>query len=368
MMDVGIIMNFQQCGIVNRYTVGDAKKPPAPAASGTEQHLMMVEELVGNWVLGERGKDSMIGQFLPSSKSANLNWAHEPHWCGIFSFFISKKSGHSFASPIQVSGYERNRLRAGLPLNRPRLEEEPDAEWDELEWISTAYAVDGGNLNGYATHTPWLIAMAKHPDNPEHLWDADYINTYKNQINQIWFVENIHYIKDGKNGKMTEWGKRLIMGAIDQNIIDWPAAFATTYGHVEVCVGLDLDGTVYLFGGNSGGELSRDGVPGNKMGFWAKHIGTFAPGIKAKNPWTGEGYDGGGHLCLSRMTGGNNSRYHAGISAPWNNSPILETYKNYVTKNPDPKFPVYKTYLDRILAINTIDIGLGLEVSTDLLY
>jgi hypothetical protein len=368
MMDVGIILNFQQSGIVNRYTVGDKQKTPPPAASGTEQHLMMVTELTGNWVLGKKGVDPMIGFFLPSSAAPNLNWAHEPHWCGIFSNYVSRKSGHSFRSPIEVRGYERDTLTAGLPLNRPRLEEDVNEEWDEDLWIQTVYAVRGGNLSKYATHTPWLIGMSKHPDNPEHPWDSDYISTYKNQINQIWFVENIHYVKNGKKGgSLTEWGKKLILGAIDQNIIDWPAAFATTYGHVEVCVGLDLDGTVYLFGGNSGGEGSDD-VMGNKMGFWDKHIASFAPGIKAKNPWTGEGYDGGGHLCLSKMQGGHGKRQHPGISAPWVNTPIIETYKNYLVNNPDPKFPVYKTYLDRLLAINTIDAGLGLEVSTDLLY
>jgi hypothetical protein len=342
LLDVGLIMNFFQCGYVNRYKLPTGNFPPL-AASGTEQHLMMLDGIQDKWVAGNRGSDPMIGTFN-GGKSIVLNWAHEPHWCGISTDFFLRRGGFEGQGTTSVKSNEADIISSGYPLNRPRLEDSVDAEWRPDLWD----AVPAGGY-GVGIRERFKKAYDKYgPDNCEHPIDSEYLSKYGDKINSIWFIGGIHYDLDKE--LMTKRGYELLKLAINPDIIDWPAAVVSHTGHVESVACLDVDGELFRLGGNTstGGNY---GNVNNQMGFYKTHISKFG------------GYPGGGErggfVLISKPNGiGEKNKKHRvggkGISSPWIITPVMQTYFDFVENNPEPEYPVFNTYWSYINIINTV--------------
>lgn len=343
LMDVGLLLNFIQAGYVTRYKLPN-KNFPALAASGTEQHLMMLNSIQDKWVYGNYG-DPMIGTFN-GGLSIVVNWAHEPHWCGISTDFFLQKGGFAPQGTTSVKSNEENIInkKGGVPLNRPRLEDSIDEGWRQELWDQ----VNGDNY-GVGVRELFKKAYAKHgAENCEHPITDEYIATYKDHINSIWFIGGIHY--DVEKGQMTKRGYDLLRKAINPDIIDWPAAIISHTGHVESVAALDVDGDVTRLGGNTSTHGNFGNV-NNTMGLYVTHLSKFG------------GYPGGGErggfVLISKPDGINDSnRKHRvggkGISSPWVITPVMRTYYDFLENNPDPEFPVFKNYYDAIQTINTI--------------
>jgi hypothetical protein len=342
LLDVGLIMNFFQCGYVNRYKLPTGNFPPL-AASGTEQHLMMLDGIQDKWVAGNKGYDPMIGTFN-GGKSIVLNWAHEPHWCGISTDFFLRRGGFTAQGTTSVKSNEADIISGGYPLNRPRLEESLDAEWDAKLWDE----VPAGGY-GVGIREKFKKAYDKHgSDNFEHPIDSKYLSEYKDKINSIWFIGGIHY--DPEKGQMTKRGYELLKIAINPDIIDWPAAVVSHTGHVESVACLDVDGELFRLGGNTSTH-GNFGNENNTMGLFRTHISKFG------------GYPGGGErggfVLISKPNGiGENNKKHRvggkGISSPWIITPVMQTYFDFVENNPEPEYPVFNNYWDAINTINTV--------------
>jgi hypothetical protein len=341
LLDVGLLMNFFQCGYVTRYKLPNGAFPPF-AASGTEQHLMMLDGVQGQWVYGFKG-DPMIGTFN-AGKSIVLNWAHEPHWCGISTDFFLRRGGFGQQGTTSVKSNEENIINGGFPLNRPRLEESIDAKWDPEKWEKLS-----GAGYGVSIREKFKEAYSKYgADFCEHPITDEYLNDYRNKINSIWFIGGIHY--DPEKGEMTKRGYDLLRKAINPDIIDWPAAIISHTGHVESVAALDVDGEVIRLGGNTSTHGNFGNV-NNTMGLYRTHISKFG------------GYPGGGErggfVLISKPDGiSEANRKHRvggkGISAPFIITDVMRTYYDFLENNPEPDFPVFKNYYDAIQTINTI--------------
>ena len=349
LIDIGLILNFMQCGYVNRYKLPNKARPPL-AASRTEQHLMMVNDTAASkWLEGIVGKDPMAGNFIVAhGPDMNLNWANEPHWCGISTEFFNKKGNVRLGGgPISVKSYEIDTLWKSdpgltgnpLPLNRPRLEEGENDPWDESRW----YALKG--KLGSSVRSIWYEARDKFgAEKCQHPYDDDYINANKGRINQIWFIPGVHYTRGGKPTKLTPIGADLIKTAILK--LDWGGAIITHTGHVETVLALDVDGTCYRYGGNTsvGG---KGGNVGNAMGIWGTFVGDF--------PDSEAGEERGGFCVITRSFPENPlNRSGLGISAPWKITPVVQTYFDFLVKNPNAQeFGVYNDYGVVINKMNT---------------
>jgi len=345
LLDVGIIMNFYQSGYVNRYKLPGTGNFPPLASSGTEHHLMMVHTVTPDWVKGRIGIDAMVGTFNRKAR-INLNWAHEPHWCGISTDFFLRKGGFNAQGTTSVKSNESALINGGVPLNRPRLEETIDEPWQKSKWDS---------LGGVGTtiREVYKRAYVKHGrENFEHPITPEYLNQYKDEINSIWFIEGIHFQKDGKGvaAKLTQFGYDLLRKVLNPEIIDWPAATISHTGHVESVACIDINGDVMRLGGNTSTDGQR-GNSNNTMGLFMTHIGDFS-GYPPSN-------DRGGFTVIGRPEGYKNesavkARVKPGIAQPWIITPVMQTYFDFVTLNPDPEFPVYNTYWQRINHIQTV--------------
>jgi len=345
LLDVGIIMNFFQSGYVNRYKLPGSGNFPPLASSGTGDHLMMVHTVTPDWVKGRIRIDPMVGTFNRKSR-INLNWAHEPHWCGISTDFFLRKGGFDRQGTTSVKSNESALINGGFPLNRPRLEETIEETWQSSKW-----ELLGGV--GTTIREVYRRAYVKHGrENFEHPITPEYLNEYKDKINSIWFIENIHFQKDGKgqSGKLTQLGYDLIRKVLNPDIIDWPAATISHTGHVESVAGMDVDSEVMRLGGNTSTDGKR-GTSNNTMGLFLTNLADFS------------GYppsaDRGGFVVIGRPEGYKNdhvikARTKAGIAAPWIITPVMQTYFDFVELNPDPEYPVYNTYWQRINTINTV--------------
>ena len=335
LLDVGIVMNFTECGYVNRYLLPNGAMP-ALAASRSEQHLMMVNDKVDKWIEGTVGEHPITGRFLDKA-AVNLNWSHEPHWCGISTTFFNTKGNVVLdGGPISVKSYENNVTAKGIPLNRPRLEEGENDPWDESLWKEKC----SGKL-GVSTRNKWYKAFEKFgAEKCQHPYDSDYISQNKERINQLWFIAGFHYIDQ----KLTQYGLDLIKTAIKD--LDWDHAIVTHTGHVETVLAIDIDGMLYRYGGNTSTD-GNGGNHGNSMGIWRTHVGSFG-GMTPK--------DGRGGFCL--ITRGyakyKDFRDGPGISSPWKITPVIQTYMDFCELNPDPKFPVYNKYYQQMNEMNTI--------------
>lgn len=343
LLDVGLIMNFHACGYVNRYMLPTGEFPPL-AASGTEQHLMLLDAIQPQWVLGNQGYDPMIGSFN-GGLSIVLNWAHEPHWCGISTDFFLRKGGFGPQGTTSVKSNESFLLENGFPLNRPRLEDSIDAKWNPELWER----VPNGEY-GVGVRERFKAAYAKHgSDNFEHPIDTEYLNKYGNKINSVWFIGEIHY--NEATGTMTQKGKELLKILLNPEIIDWPAAVISHTGHVESVAAIDVDGDVIRLGGNTGTH-GYFGNVNNQMGLYMTHISKFG------------GYPGGGErggFCVISKPDGitDKAKSHKvggkGLASPWIITPVMRTYFDFVENNPEPKkFPVFNNYWNVINVINSI--------------
>ena len=342
LMDVGILLNFMQSGYVIRYKLKTGF--PALAASGTEQHLMMLNSIQDKWVYGNYG-DPMIGTFN-GGLSIVVNWAHEPHWCGISTDFFLRKGGYASQGTTSVKSNEANIIGKDdtWPLNRPRLEDGVNDEWQPELWAGIK-----ADDYGVGIREIFKKAYAKHgAENCEHPLTDEYIAEYKDRINSIWFIGGIHY--DEAKEQLTKRGYDLLRKAINPDVIDWTAAVISHTGHVESVAAIDVDGEVIRLGGNTSTHGSRGNV-NNHMGLYRTHISAFGgyPGGGAR----------GGFVLISKPDGINDSnRKHRvggkGISSPWIITPVMRTYYDFLENNPDPEFPVFKDYYDAIQTINTI--------------
>jgi hypothetical protein len=349
LLDVGLIMNFFQCGYVNRFKLPTGNFPPL-AASGTEQHLMMLDDVQDKWVAGNKGYDPMIGTFNGGT-SIVLNWAHEPHWCGISTDFFLRRGGFKSQGTTSVKSNESNIINGGIPLNRPRLEETIDEPWDIEKWIKL-----GGV--GVGIRDKFIEAYNKHgSENFEHPITREYLNQYAEkkesnnmtEINSIWFIGGIHY--DEAKGVMTQRGRDLLRIAINPEFIDWPAAVVSHTGHVESVACLDVDGELFRLGGNTSTGKTNYGNENNHMGLYRTHISAFG------------GYPGGGErggfALISKPDGvSEKNRKHRvggkGISSPWIITPVMQTYYDFLENNPDPEYPVFNNYQTAIYIMNTV--------------
>jgi hypothetical protein len=348
LIDIGLIMNFMQCGYVNRYKLPNKARPPL-AASRTEQHLMMYDELVHKWIDGTVGIDPLAGNFY-GSPTINLNWSHEAHWCGISTQFFNNKGNVDLGgAPTKVTSYEADILwnsdsrltGTPLPLNRPRLEDGENDSWDESRW----YALKGNP--GYTVRNKWYEARDKFgAEKCQHPYDDDYINANKGRINQIWFIPGVHYqlTGGGKPTTLTTIGADLIKTAILK--LDWGGAIITHSGHVETVLALDVDGAVYRYGGNTSVD-GKGGNVGNAMGIWATSVGDF--------PDSEAGEERGGFSVITRsFPKYAENRSGLGISAPWKITPVVQTYFDFLVKNPNAEFGVFNDYGVIINKMNTI--------------
>jgi hypothetical protein len=338
LLDIGIIMNFTECGYTNRYLLPNGAMP-ALAASRSEQHLMMVNDEVAKWVVGTVGIHPMTGRFL-NKPAFNLNWSHEPHWCGISTLFFNAKGNVTLnGGPISVKSYEGSvtDIKYGIPLNRPRLEEGENDPWDEQLWIKNC----SGRL-GTHTRNLWYKAFQKFgAEKCQHTYDSDFINQNKDRINQLWFIGGIHYV----GTQLTKYGADLIKTAVLD--LDWDHAIVSHTGHIETVLAIDVDGMLYRYGGNTSTD-GNGGNHGNSMGIWRTFVGSFG-GMQAKG-------ERGGFCLITRGYAKypKQMREKPGISAPWKITPVIQSYMDFCANNPDPKFPVYNKYYQEINEMNTI--------------
>ena len=344
LLDVGIIMNFMQSGYVNRYKLPSGGFPPL-ASSGTEQHLMMVHTVTPDWVKGRVAIDPMVGTFNRGTR-INLNWAHEPHWCGISTDFFLRKGGFASQGTTSVKSNEGVLINKGFPLNRPRLEENITDEWDPKKWV----ALDGVGTTIREVYKKMYVKHGR--DYFEHPITPEYLNSYGKQITSIWFIEGIHFQKNGKgkNAKLTQKGFDMLKLVLDPTIIDWPGATISHTGHVESVACMDIDGDVMRLGGNTSTDGNK-GQSNNTMGLFQTHLGDFA----GYPPQAGRG----GFVVIGRPEGYDReevkkARVKPGIASPWIITPVIQTYFDFVTLNPDPEYPVFNTYWERINYMQTV--------------
>jgi hypothetical protein len=301
----------------------------------------------------------MAGNFLAGNgPDINLNWANEPHWCGISTAFFNRKGNVELGGgPTLVTAYESDVLWNSdsklsgkpLPLNRPRLEEGENDPWDESRWYALSRNPVSNSPNpGYVVRNKWYEARDKFgAEKCQHPYDDDYINANKGRINQLWFIPGVHYqlTGGGKPTTLTTIGADLIKTAILK--LDWGGAIITHSGHVETVLALDVDGTVYRYGGNTsvGG---KGGNTGNAMGIWGTSVGDF-PDSKADDTR-------GGFCVITRSFPKHaTNRSGLGISAPWKITPVVQTYFDFLENNPNAaEFIVYKDYGVIINKMNTI--------------
>jgi hypothetical protein len=341
LLDVGLIMNFSQCGYVNRYKLPNNEFPPL-AASGTEQHLMMLDDINDKWIFGQRG-EPMVGTFN-AGKSIVINWAHEPHWCGISTDFFLRHGGFGNQGTTSVKSNEAMIIAKGLPLNRPRLEPNKTDAWDSGLWAAIS-----GDGYGVMVRDKFKKAYSDHgPDYFEHPITPEYLNEYGDKINSVWFIGGIHYDENTKT--MTQKGYELLKIVLNPDIIDWPAAIISHTGHVESVAAIDIDGDVFRLGGNTSTHGNFGNV-NNTMGFFRTHISEFG------------GYPGGGErggfALISKPDGiSEKNRKHRvggkGISSPWIITDVMRTYLDFLEMNPEPEYPVFNNYQTNINIINTI--------------
>lgn len=348
LLDVGILLNMAQSGYTIRYKLTNGSFPPL-GASGTEQHVMMLDTINTGWLQGNLGYDPMVGAFNIGETEKNsvvVNWAHEPHWCGISTDFYFRKGGYGGQGTTSVKGNEEGVIDNGLPLNRPRLEDTIDAPWEEERWRNI-----NGKIHGVGVRDLFRKAYNKFgPEHFEHPITPEYLEyAKKNNLNSIWFIADIHY--DPHKEKITELGYNLLRKAINPEIIDWPACIVSHTGHVEAVLGLDVDGELIRLGGNTGGTGGGGGFgPNNVMGLFRTNLSSFGG-----YPPTGERE---GFIVLSKPDSPSEAvkkhRAGPGISAPWIITPVIKTYMDFVENNPDPEYPVFSSYWQAINVLNSI--------------